>query len=109
MPVGPEWRRRPINTLDDSETLSCSEWGVVYNPLDMNGAPPSQERSVAACQARCAGTSGCAHFAYYVTESYCHLQDAFASPSYQNPNWVSGPSGCSLAEQRLDVVATLLR
>ncbi|EOD27612.1 hypothetical protein EMIHUDRAFT_235466 [Emiliania huxleyi CCMP1516] len=51
--------------------------------LQASGAPDlelTSEPDASACQARCAGTSGCAYFTWWSGDGGCHLQDANASP-----------------------------
>lgn len=99
---------RPIALADDSAALSCSEYAIVYRPLDMNGGAPSIESSIASCQERCGRTDSCAHYSYYMPSGHCHLQDAFSYPTYNNLYWISGPSGCSADEQSPEIITILM-
>jgi len=55
-------------------TPGSSEW----DGMDMVGQSRSVETSSFACQARCAGVSGCAFFTFWPTDGGCHIQDANA-------------------------------
>jgi len=48
-----------------------SEW----SGMDMAGQSRSTETSAAACQTRCASTTGCAYFTFWTGDGGCHLQD----------------------------------
>mmetsp|Transcript_51805 Transcript_51805/g.150469 ORF Transcript_51805/g.150469 Transcript_51805/m.150469 type:complete len:483 (+) Transcript_51805:3-1451(+) len=51
--------------------------GAKYEPLSMPGEGRSTEDDAEACQRRCAGVAGCAHFSFW-DDGGCHLQDAGA-------------------------------
>ena len=100
-----DWHRKPepkatelpANLLHASaveETLSFSEDGVHFEPLDLVGSQMTLEVTIAACQARCAKTVGCAHFSYWEPQRHCHLQGVLAE-RVEGSLWRAGPPGCS--------------
>mmetsp|Transcript_74933 Transcript_74933/g.223278 ORF Transcript_74933/g.223278 Transcript_74933/m.223278 type:complete len:562 (-) Transcript_74933:64-1749(-) len=102
------WPPAQMQPLDDGEALGCAEYAVVYRPMDMNGQQLTVENSVAACQERCALTDDCAHYAYYLPSGHCHLQDAFAYATFNNLEWISGPSGCTMEERSPQIITVLM-
>jgi len=50
--------------------------------------------NIAACQARCGRTKGCAHFTYWRDSRGCLLQNASAEPVH-DPNSTAGPRRCA--------------
>jgi len=84
----------PVDIFNLTETLLCSVQDETWEPLDMPGAGPSQEVTIAACQARCSLTYGCAHYSYWLEGGICHLQNAFAYRTGNRIGFISGPPGC---------------
>lgn len=86
--------------------VSCAEEGIVYEPLDMPGQNQTTGVHWAAdCQARCAGTLGCAHFAW-LPDGRCHLQDAAATKMYVAATLVgvvAGPPVCEAGCHETDI------
>ncbi|CAE7532942.1 ANK1 [Symbiodinium sp. CCMP2592] len=71
----------------------CLTEGVSYDPLDMKGQSRTSG-SLAKCQQRCAGVSGCVHFSFW-SDGGCHLQDARAVAK-GSPGAMSGRPNCHL-------------
>lgn len=101
------WRQQPIDVANISETLLCSQQDVVWEPLDM--VPFTREDNVSACQARCAKTSGCAHFAFWLPGNDCHLQNAFSRPTFSRLGFVSGPPGCAVNQRSKELITIILK
>ncbi|CAK0857542.1 unnamed protein product, partial [Prorocentrum cordatum] len=78
--------------------MDCWEKHITYEPLDMkDGAGAinvTREATPLACQQRCEQTSECMHFAYWVPQGDCHLQDVFAIRNTNRIGFVSGPQRC---------------
>lgn len=81
-------------TMTTTTTPYCFEDNLAWEPLDMSGTAPHQEKDVSACQAKCRLTEGCVHFSYWKLDGMCHLQDAFAVRRSARPGFLSGPFQC---------------
>lgn len=74
--------------------MLCSEHGISYLPLDMDGTFPKVVKDVSRCQARCAETRGCAHYSYWTPARHCHIQAAGAARLKGQLLFVAGPPRC---------------
>lgn len=101
-PLASEVPTLSVDLENESETLACSEMGVVFEPFDMLDQPMTSEASAMACQARCAGITGCAHYSYWRAAGHCHVvgilgkrrTTSYAGNAIPDEFWVSGPPGC---------------
>lgn len=84
---------------DEDGIKACLEMGVTYQPLDMVGHYFTIESDAWACQARCAGIKGCAHFSFFQTgaDGDCHVADEKAYKQGGSIGFVSGPPDCIAA------------
>lgn len=96
-PVAKEIPEEPLEPEAITETLACSEAGVLFEPLDMHGEAMTLEKNASHCQARCGRTPGCAHFSFWEPQGHCHLQDVLSIRRGDQALWRAGPPGCSPA------------
>jgi len=81
-------------TITTTTTPICFEDDTAWAPLDMLGQNITKEADAFACQKRCLGVRGCAHFSYFKVDMDCHLQDAYAIKRENDPAFLSGPFHC---------------
>mmetsp|Transcript_63609 Transcript_63609/g.207509 ORF Transcript_63609/g.207509 Transcript_63609/m.207509 type:complete len:770 (-) Transcript_63609:205-2514(-) len=90
-------------------TMSCSQTGFLYEP-EMAGYFGSMEPDLAACQARCASTSGCAHFSFWLIGGACQVHNAAAVERADQPSVYSGPPTCDETGKReLELLSDMMR
>jgi len=83
------------NTDKGGVSDECLEEAVTWEPMHMpNVLQPIDEPDAYACQKRCAGTPGCAHFSFWTWGKHCYLQDSFAIRQTGRLGFVSGPFQC---------------
>jgi len=72
--VGDNMKEQDLNVGPArSQRMGCVEMGVRWNPLNMEGQERTSSNTVD-CRKRCAGVTGCAHFASYPNGG-CHIQN----------------------------------
>jgi len=83
--------------MDSVSSRVCEEANITYEPLDMTGEFYTKEDNSTMCKQRCARVKECAHYAYWIPQGDCHIQDVYSVRTTDRIGFRSGLPGCTVA------------